>query len=80
VDFEDFGNAKKDWLEGFLELPNGIPCPDPSDSPNECVASTSYHPDYLWLPRNLTAAIKYTVAVHLRLRLRLWFSLPFSGS
>lgn len=28
VDFEDFGNAKKDWLEGFLELPNGIPSHD----------------------------------------------------
>lgn len=28
VDFEDFGNAKKEWLEGFLALPNGIPSHD----------------------------------------------------
>lgn len=28
VDFEDFGNAKKDWLKEFLELPNGIPSHD----------------------------------------------------
>jgi len=28
VDFEDFGNAKKEWLQGFLALPNGIPSHD----------------------------------------------------
>jgi predicted transposase YbfD/YdcC len=28
VDFEDFGNAKKDWSKEFLELPNGIPSHD----------------------------------------------------
>jgi predicted transposase YbfD/YdcC len=28
TDMEDFGNAKRDWLEGFLELPNGIPSHD----------------------------------------------------
>jgi hypothetical protein len=25
---EDFGEAKKDWLKTFLELPNGIPSHD----------------------------------------------------
>ena len=28
VDFEDFGQAKKEWLQGFLALPNGIPSHD----------------------------------------------------
>ena len=28
VDFEEFGKAKKDWLETFLALPNGIPSHD----------------------------------------------------
>jgi len=28
VDFEDFGKAKQDWLQGFLALPNGIPSHD----------------------------------------------------
>lgn len=28
TDMEDFGKAKKDWLETFLELPNGIPSHD----------------------------------------------------
>lgn len=28
VDFEDFGDAKHDWLKTFLELPNGIPSHD----------------------------------------------------
>jgi len=23
---EEFGIAKQEWLEGFLELPHGIPC------------------------------------------------------
>lgn len=27
-DMEDFGEAKKDWLKTFLELPNGIPSHD----------------------------------------------------
>jgi len=28
VDVENFGNAKEEWLSGFLELPNGIPSHD----------------------------------------------------
>ncbi len=28
VDVEEFGNAKRAWLETFLELPNGIPSHD----------------------------------------------------
>jgi predicted transposase YbfD/YdcC len=28
TEMEEFGNAKKDWLETFLELPNGIPSHD----------------------------------------------------
>jgi len=28
VDIENFGNAKKEWLEKYLELPNGIPSHD----------------------------------------------------
>ena len=28
IDFEEFGKAKKDWLETFLALPNGIPSHD----------------------------------------------------
>ena len=28
VDIETFGNAKSDWFETFLELPNGIPSHD----------------------------------------------------
>ena len=27
-DIEEFGNARKEWLEKFLELPNGIPDKD----------------------------------------------------
>src|SRR5262245_18353475 len=27
-DIEAFGRAKRDWLSGFLELPNGIPSHD----------------------------------------------------
>ena len=27
-DMEDWGNAKKEWLSTFLELPNGIPSHD----------------------------------------------------
>lgn len=27
-DFAEFGKAKQDWFETFLELPNGIPSPD----------------------------------------------------
>lgn len=27
-DIAEYGHAKRDWLEEFLELPNGIPCPD----------------------------------------------------
>ncbi len=27
-DFAEFGKAKQDWFESFLELPNGIPSPD----------------------------------------------------
>ena len=28
VEMEEFGKARKEWLEGFLELPNGIPDSD----------------------------------------------------
>ena len=28
IDFEEFGKAKKDWLETFLALPNRIPSHD----------------------------------------------------
>ncbi|WP_366512128.1 ISAs1 family transposase [Clostridium sp.] len=28
TDIEDFGEAKKEWLSTFLELPNGIPSHD----------------------------------------------------
>src|ERR1700678_3509878 len=28
VEFEQFGNAKRDFLSGFLRLPSGIPSPD----------------------------------------------------
>jgi predicted transposase YbfD/YdcC len=28
VEVEQFGNAKRNWLEGFLDLPNGIPSHD----------------------------------------------------
>jgi hypothetical protein len=27
-EIEEFGHAKQEWLEGFLELPNGIPSHD----------------------------------------------------
>ncbi len=27
-DFAEFGKAKREWFETFLELPNGIPSPD----------------------------------------------------
>lgn len=27
-DFSEFGKAKQDWFESFLDLPNGIPSPD----------------------------------------------------
>jgi len=27
-DFAEFGKAKQEWFETFLELPNGIPSPD----------------------------------------------------
>ncbi len=27
-DFTEFGKAKQEWFENFLELPNGIPSPD----------------------------------------------------
>ena len=27
-DFSEFGKAKQEWFETFLELPNGIPSPD----------------------------------------------------
>src|SRR5207245_11601258 len=29
VDVEEFGHAKRAWLETFLDLPNGIPSHDP---------------------------------------------------
>ena len=28
VEIAEFGQAKADWLRGFLALPNGIPSPD----------------------------------------------------
>ncbi len=27
-DMENYGLSKHDWLKQFLDLPNGIPCPD----------------------------------------------------
>ena len=36
-EIEDYGNAKKDWLERFLYLPNGIPS---NDTFNQVISSS----------------------------------------
>ena len=40
-DMETFGNAKRDWLQTFLQLPGGIPTHDPF---NRVFSALNQHP------------------------------------
>jgi predicted transposase YbfD/YdcC len=63
-DMEDFGEAKKDWLKTFLELPNGIPSHDTFNRVFAALNPTRFMDCFLqWTQGLRTATDKEIVAM-----------------
>ena len=62
-DMEDWGIAKKEWLETFLELPNGIPSHDTFNRVFSLINPEQFHEAFIEWVKNITGKIEGVVAV-----------------
>ncbi len=62
-DMEDWGNAKKEWISTFLELPNGIPSHDTFNRIFSMIELEQFHKAFIDWVRAVTEKIEGAVAV-----------------
>lgn len=62
-DMEDWGNAKKEWLSSFLELPNGIPSHDTFNRIFSMIDPEQFHKAFIDWVRAVTEKIEGVVAI-----------------
>lgn len=62
-DMEDWGIAKKEWLETFLELPNGIPSHDTFNRVFSLINPEQFRETFIEWVKHITGKIEGVVAV-----------------
>lgn len=62
-DMEDWGKAKKEWLSGFLELPNGIPSHDTFNRLFSMIDPDQFHKAFIEWVKAVTEKIEGVVAI-----------------
>src|SRR5574344_1448535 len=62
-DIEDWGNAKKEWLSGFLELPNGIPSHDTFNRMFSMIKPEQFHESFTEWVKAVTEKVEGVVAI-----------------
>lgn len=63
-DMEDWGIAKKEWMETFLELPNGIPSHDTFNRVFSLINPEQFHEAFIEWVKNITGKIEGIVALY----------------
>ena len=62
-DMEDWGNAKKEWLSTFLELPNGIPSHDTFNRIFSMIDPQQFHKAFIDWVKAVTEKVEGVVAI-----------------